>query len=1153
MVKAVGLTFMVTLLLAVALAGSFMWRLSQGPVALTFLRSTVQSTINGSLAGMQVRIGDVIIERDQDTSSPRIRLRDIRLMDPDGNMIARAPRAAIEVSAAALLAGKVVPEQLDLIGPRIMVRRTLDGSLQLGFGVTGADQTAGQPGAKGDRAVAAPDVATAAKEQPGTNLMDYLRKEIAADQRGASPVSSVMAVRITHASISLYDEANDALWFAPKANLVVRRMPYGFALFADASIASGKEPWRTEVVANYRIADRRFTVSARLFDLVPADLSDEVFALSQLAQVRLPLSGHAEVEFTDTGKLTKASAELTVSAGMVGFPGYISEPIIVDEGLLRFDYAPATGDIVIRDSAIFVGGSQAQLDGRIEPQRDTAGHLKSVRLSINAHNVAIDAQGGIKNPFIFDNVTFSGVASVANARLDVENLTFQSGEALARIKGYFLGEDGGIGIYLAGAMRNVTSGMVKKLWPPVVAPGARAWIADNVIAGHIPDGTFQIGLPAKVIDAALHDKTMPDNLVKAKFSLADLKFRYFEDLPPIANAKGEALLTGNNFRIDGGSGSVTLATGHVLDVVKGDIVITDLAARQSPAVINVEAAGDAQDFLELMDAEPLRLLSKQDIKISRMSGKASARLNVRAPLSIFLKPEQVSFDASARIDNGTFDEAVPGVTLSDMNLGLTVGKDAIKATGSAKVNGIAAKLGYVRKLDGDGAEVQVDASLNADMRARLGADLADYLTGVTPVRVKAAVEGGKVTSAHVEADLSDATIKLDPIKWQRGALKGTKASFDVDLSNPDLLGITDLSVTGGDLKIAGDVHLGADGQFRDARFSSFRLDAATDLKLTLKDSKGLLVVDAAGDSFDARPLIGDLFSSSGREQPPSQSAPPPVQVSANIGRVYANRGETIANVSGTLQLVAGQVLRADLNGVQADNAPIALTISPNQQGLRDLRIMAKNGGAALRASNLYSKISGGSLEFDALLGAGTDGSIRKGRLIVRDFEVLGEQALKAIPRQMPGKQQKQAPAPRNGQYFSKLTLPFSADQSYVRIGDALIRGPELGASAQGIVRKADGAMDIGGTIIPAYALNAALGEVPVLGEILVGGKGQGLFGLNYALKGTMSKPEFLVNPVSAIAPGFLRNLFGIGGVSGINADGTPGSPAQTPQHGTVNK
>jgi hypothetical protein len=120
-------------------------------------------------------------------------------------------------------------------------------------------------------------------------------------------------------------------------------------------------------------------------------------------------------------------------------------------------------------------------------------------------------------------------------------------------------------------------------------------------------------------------------------------------------------------------------------------------------------------------------------------------------------------------------------------------------------------------------------------------------------------------------------------------------------------------------------------------------------------------------------------------------------------------------------------------------------------------------------------------------------------------------------------------------------MPFSTDDQYVRIGDAIAQGPELGASAQGVIGKADGRMDIGGTIIPAYALNAALSDVPVLGEVLLGGRGQGAFGLNYALKGTMREPEFIVNPVSAIAPGFLRQFFSIGGGQ-TNPDGTPYTP-----------
>ena len=86
-------------------------------------------------------------------------------------------------------------------------------------------------------------------------------------------------------------------------------------------------------------------------------------------------------------------------------------------------------------------------------------------------------------------------------------------------------------------------------------------------------------------------------------------------------------------------------------------------------------------------------------------------------------------------------------------------------------------------------------------------------------------------------------------------------------------------------------------------------------------------------------------------------------------------------------------------------------------------------------------------------------------------------------------------------------------------------------------------MNIGGTITPAYAVNAALGEIPIVGALVTGGPNQGIFGLNFALAGTMSQPRFKINPVSAIAPGIFRNFFAIGG-GGVAADGTPAKPKQ---------
>ena len=65
-----------------------------------------------------------------------------------------------------------------------------------------------------------------------------------------------------------------------------------------------------------------------------------------------------------------------------------------------------------------------------------------------------------------------------------------------------------------------------------------------------------------------------------------------------------------------------------------------------------------------------------------------------------------------------------------------------------------------------------------------------------------------------------------------------------------------------------------------------------------------------------------------------------------------------------------------------------------------------------------------------------------------------------------------------------------------------------------------------GTVIPAYTINRILGSIPILGQILTGGKNEGLFAANYALRGRLDDPVVTVNPLSVLAPGILRKLVG---------------------------
>ena len=66
-----------------------------------------------------------------------------------------------------------------------------------------------------------------------------------------------------------------------------------------------------------------------------------------------------------------------------------------------------------------------------------------------------------------------------------------------------------------------------------------------------------------------------------------------------------------------------------------------------------------------------------------------------------------------------------------------------------------------------------------------------------------------------------------------------------------------------------------------------------------------------------------------------------------------------------------------------------------------------------------------------------------------------------------------------------------------------------------------------GTFVPAFAVNNLFSQVPVLGTFLGGKSNEGLLAITFNISGAASSPSLNINPLSAIAPGFVRNIFGV--------------------------
>ena len=114
-----------------------------------------------------------------------------------------------------------------------------------------------------------------------------------------------------------------------------------------------------------------------------------------------------------------------------------------------------------------------------------------------------------------------------------------------------------------------------------------------------------------------------------------------------------------------------------------------------------------------------------------------------------------------------------------------------------------------------------------------------------------------------------------------------------------------------------------------------------------------------------------------------------------------------------------------------------------------------------------------------------------------------------------------------GLAFTELEVPFTRHEGVISLLEARANGISLGFTASGKIYSYAEIVDIEGTLVPAYAINSVLGNIPVLGSIFSGGeKGGGIFAATYKITGPTESPKIEVNPLSVLAPGFLRKLFG---------------------------
>ncbi len=111
--------------------------------------------------------------------------------------------------------------------------------------------------------------------------------------------------------------------------------------------------------------------------------------------------------------------------------------------------------------------------------------------------------------------------------------------------------------------------------------------------------------------------------------------------------------------------------------------------------------------------------------------------------------------------------------------------------------------------------------------------------------------------------------------------------------------------------------------------------------------------------------------------------------------------------------------------------------------------------------------------------------------------------------------------------FDNLHGTFKKVDDEIAFTDTRAEGFSLGLSINGKINIEMDEIDITGVMIPAYAINALINKIPIVGKILTGIKGEGIIGVKYYMTGKATDPDVTINPLSILTPGIIRSVLDI--------------------------
>ncbi len=1097
------LAFLVFAILAGA--GFLAWRLSQGPIDLEMIRPQVERSLADARGGQPVKIQSLVLEWVRDRGRIEAVARGFTALDKTNNVAFRADRAMISLDAGALVTMQFKTRQLRLENGTAAVVRSREGVWTL------ADMVLAKE----------PD----ASDKPFDPIRDINWTTLATPLRALISAGDFERVELANFRLDVDDRKSGSKWSATPVAGLWSANKEGVSLDLDVTLA-GALTGEANRIKIALVADGAVSRAAGKLTLQGVDPMSVAkmfgYAGDGFTSGR-PANAVFSVGATERSGLQTTKLSLS---GVTGSGRFGDQTVAVRD--LAFDaaYDPATKQITLEKLKVDSDKLAGEFTGTMDASAIMAGDTtKPTPFTLSGRDFTLGLTPTFEAPWPFASADIEASLSPDMRKITVASLKAVTGGLNAAGSGEVWIEGDGEAMQVglkasAVGTGNITPQQVVAFWPVDLGAGARNWVRDRIPAGRATKAVFSVDWPP----GANSKGFLPDEHLALEFTVEDATVKFLEDFPPVTGVTGVGHLKGNSLVID--------VTGGALGkwvVDEGKIILPRFEPKGAMMDVQVSGRGELGEMMRVLDTTNLKVGSRYGLMVDQMSGTGSVDVHVQTPMRDDAKPEETLFTVTGGFVSASAPDLVGDFGLSGANVNFELDQGGILVAGSGEFGPAPVSFEWKERVTNGETDTNLTARARAtpDLLNAFGIAARNIMQGEAAVELTASGSGGRDFSAiTASVDLTHAQLELAEFGWSKKYDAPAKGTFRYGKGNEGSIVTGDIRADG--LELIGEVRMDNAGQFQTVDIERLYSRETVDLRgLVSRRTDGGYKLALNGPFFDASPWMDSMLDMSG---PPSSGAteavggpgaPAPmfdVQLNAERLRLRENAEVTGAKVALVLDAegprsgtITGQISRGKNFNVAISSA----------NGVRNISAKMDDAGFAARVILNADYLIGGKLAFEGKFkGADGDALVTMTDVRLKDAPLVAQMlsiaSLQGLADVLSG----------DGVMFTEIHAPVKFVDGRMDFPGLRATGPALGITARGWIAPESSELALDGVLAPSFmGTNSVLGVLPIIGDLFVSRQGEGMFAPTYSVRGTFSKARISVNPLAALTPGVLRQIF----------------------------